>query len=372
MQQLQPLPLPLVEPQGAAGKGVDYLQSKASCLAEAIERFLYGSISKQHLLKASYEQISDLAYSPKYLAQFSDLQRKNGYKSLLVPKKKYKNDQVIYWLPALSLISRSTRWLPYSYCQDRDQNLNSQYHDEFIYCSSNGCAGGNTPEEAIIQGFFELIERDQAAIWWYNQILMPKIDLATFPNPYFHKMERYAQDCKETLIVLDISLDWKIPVIAAISFNKDQTHFDLGLGAHVDIQIAISRALGEINQRRIYSAAPDPLSSALGKLTQKEQKYLTNYSKIKTQRDYASFKFKRMNQVVEYIVDQTKKMGFDFLVQDCSRKDIKNFFVYRTTIPGLSHMWPQLGNPRIYNVPVKCGYLNKKNNESQLNKVPLS
>ena len=35
---------------------------------------------------------------------------------------------------------------------------------------SNGCAAGNTREEAIVPGFLELVERDAYAIWWYNRL----------------------------------------------------------------------------------------------------------------------------------------------------------------------------------------------------------
>ena len=39
-----------------------------------------------------------------------------------------------------------------------------------INADSNGCAAGNTLEEAIVQGFLELVERDAYAIWWYNRL----------------------------------------------------------------------------------------------------------------------------------------------------------------------------------------------------------
>ena len=364
------------EPGIASGKGCDYLQSKASCLAEAIERQLYASLPKKHTLKASFEQINDIAYSPENLEQFSDRQRKNHQKTVSksprslpysVPKKKYSNDQTISWLPAFSLISKSTRWLPFSYCQSSFSPSDA----DFIYCTSNGCAGGNTPEEAIVQGFFELIERDQAAIWWLNQIIMPRIDISTFSEPYFNNIEKYFQDRRETLLVLDISFDWKISVVVAIGFNKNETKFNIGLGAHIDTRIAISRAIGEMNQAKICSEEVSSLLSDLKKLTKKERKYLTSYSKTKTKDDYSWPNFKKMDQVVDYLVGQTKKRGFDFLIQDYSREDIKNFFVYRTTVPGLSHMWPRLANQRIYNVPVECGHLSKCRNEAELNKVVL-
>ena len=38
---------------------------------------------------------------------------------------------------------------------------------------SNGNAAGNTLEEAILQGFLELVERDAVALWWYNRVRRP-------------------------------------------------------------------------------------------------------------------------------------------------------------------------------------------------------
>ena len=42
--------------------------------------------------------------------------------------------------------------------------------EQQISADSNGCAAGNTVEEAILQGFLELVERDAYAIWWYNRL----------------------------------------------------------------------------------------------------------------------------------------------------------------------------------------------------------
>ena len=46
-----------------------------------------------------------------------------------------------------------------------------------FHADSNGCAAGNTLEEAIVQGFLELVERDAYAIWWYNRLQRAEVDL---------------------------------------------------------------------------------------------------------------------------------------------------------------------------------------------------
>ena len=57
---------------------------------------------------------------------------------------------------------------------------------------SNGCAAGNTIEEAIVQGFLELVERDAYAIWWYNRSQRAEVDLSQFDDSYVRDLARPA------------------------------------------------------------------------------------------------------------------------------------------------------------------------------------
>ena len=54
----------------------------------------------------------------------------------------------------------------------------------------NGCAAGNTLEEAIVQGFLELVERDAYAIWWYNRLQRPELDLGQFDDFYVRDLQK--------------------------------------------------------------------------------------------------------------------------------------------------------------------------------------
>ena len=47
----------------------------------------------------------------------------------------------------------------------------------FARADSNGCAAGSVLEEAVLQGLLELIERDAVALWWYNRLRRPAVDL---------------------------------------------------------------------------------------------------------------------------------------------------------------------------------------------------
>ena len=82
---------------------------------------------------------------------------------------------------------------------------------------SNGCAAGNTVEEAIVQGFLELVERDAYAIWWYNKVQRPEVDLDRFDNSYVHDLRNQLTEAGKRVWVLDITSDLGIPTFVAVA-----------------------------------------------------------------------------------------------------------------------------------------------------------
>lgn len=119
-----------------------------------------------------------------------------------------------------------------------------------LMCCSNGAASGNTLEEAILQGFFELVERDSVALWWYNRVHKPGVDLDSFQEPYFKEMEDYYRSMNREYWLLDITSDFGIPSFAALSRRTDQEAEEImyGFGCHFDPVLAALRALAEMSQ----------------------------------------------------------------------------------------------------------------------------
>jgi ribosomal protein S12 methylthiotransferase accessory factor len=37
----------------------------------------------------------------------------------------------------------------------------------------------------------ELVERDSVALWWYNRVQRPAVDLDSFDEPYFQEIKDY-------------------------------------------------------------------------------------------------------------------------------------------------------------------------------------
>src|SRR5207244_8748449 len=152
----------------------------------------------------------------------------------------------IEWSPVWSLRDRKFRYLPTSLLYFFYSG-SAAYQ---VHADSNGCAAGNTLEEAIVQGFLELVERDSYAICWYNRLQRPQVDLGQFADSYIHDLEHQLAETGRRLWVLDITSDLGIPAFVTIAhWMKDGQEFiDFGSGAHFDARIAVLRAMTELNQ----------------------------------------------------------------------------------------------------------------------------
>src|SRR6185295_9707032 len=86
----------------------------------------------------------------------------------------------ISWTRLWSLTHDTEKLLPTAYAYYG----HPEFKDRWCMPDSNGCASGNSLEEAILQGFMELVERDAVALWWYNRVRRPGVALDSFGEPY--------------------------------------------------------------------------------------------------------------------------------------------------------------------------------------------
>ena len=233
--------------RGSFGKGSTAEQGEASALMEAIER--YSGVFQGDEIRAMRrftEFPPGAAIPPNKVLLFSDAQYRRaeaatGANHTDIPTP-FDRTTEIEWSPVWSLRDKRFKFLPTSL-------LYFFYRGPAAYLAdSNGCAAGNTLEEAIVQGFLELVERDAYAIWWYNRLRRAEVDLGQFDDCYIRDLQNQFTELGRRLWVLDVTSDLEIPSFVAVTHWMDngRENIEFGSGAHFDARIAMLRALTEL------------------------------------------------------------------------------------------------------------------------------
>lgn len=368
----------------SGGKGKTAAQARASALAESLERYCGVFDGTEPRIRARYVELADAALKPNDCLLYSadqfakrDHHNRKDHKAHWVPEP-FDADTEIEWTPMWSLTHQERRYLPTSMCYFGYQSSDPI----FGRGDSNGCAVGSVLEEAILQGLLELIERDAVAIWWYNQIQQPGIDLSTAEDPYIADLSRHYATLGRSIWVLDVTSDLGIPTFAALSKRIDKPEEDIiyGFGCHLDPNVALTRAVTEINQSLDAVPAlhqPETQNSYLGTqeavhwwryVRTQDNAYLvpnqtTRPVDVNALKNHAS---DDLANDVAYCVERLKNANVEVVVLDQSRPDVE-FPAVRVVAPGLRHFWARFGPGRLYDVPVNLGWLERPRTEASLN-----
>ena len=376
----------------SAGKGSSAEQSEVSALCEAIERYSGAFHGDEIRCRRSLAEFSgagdEQALHPNDVQLFSDRQldhaqeiNARGHPYNVVPAR-FDPERELDWSPVWSLTRDRQCWLPTSilYGMTPEQRGTSG-----LWSDSNGCAAGNTLEEAILQGFFELVERDAFAIWWYNRLHRPGVDLESFDDEYLASAPGYYSQYHREMWLLDLTGDLGIPVFVALSRSDDGPAEDIiyGAGAHADPRIAALRAVCELNQCLTWVPRPgddqtrygvdDPMCLwwwKNGKLADHPHLAPASGVRLCESSDYPVPDTADMREDVEWCRALVEARGMEFMVLDQTRPDI-GMPVARVIVPGLRHFWERFAPGRLYDVPVEMGWRDCPAGEDELNPIPV-
>jgi oxazoline/thiazoline synthase len=356
------------------GKGSTAEQGEASALMEAIER--YSGIFQGDEIRVR-RRFADFALGdaipPNDFLLFSDAQcgsseTKSQEARAGVPWP-FDRAVEIDWSPLWSLRDDRFKYLPTGLLYYFDDGAG----DGRTHADSNGCAAGNTLEEAIVQGFLELVERDAYAIWWYNRLKRAEVDLDRIGDPYITDLRSQLASMGRRLWALDVTSDLGVPAIVAVSHwtEGNRECLETGAGAHFDFRIAVLRAITELNQGVAIAGMDEsrPGYAAPGHaapLPLREHRYLLPDSTAPRPRPIRFTAALDRREQVLTCVKLAKQHGFDFLVLDQTRPDIE-VPVARVVVPGLRHFYRRFAPGRLYDVPVKLGLRQRPSREGALN-----
>lgn len=354
----------------SSGKGATPTQARASALCEGLERvsaIFHGDEVRVRARRAALPAPAD-AITPPALQQWSAAQHAARGPGPDDPKRRpprpYHDDDELDWTPAWSLTHGRARWLPTGYCY---QHAPSAADRELVGFNPNGHAAGNCLEEAVLQGFLELVERDAVALWWYSRTRQPAVVLDD--QPFAAALRAHYRDLGWALWVLDLTTDLGVPTYVALAERHGGGRWSVGFGCHLDARLGVQRALTELNQ--IFDpddAAPAPWDAA----ALADDGFLRPDPAAPARRvdDAAPVTTADLADDIAGCVARAAAAGLEVLVLDQTRPDL-GLCAVKVVVPGLRHFWPRLGPGRLYDVPVALGRLPAPLTEAELNPVPL-
>ena len=321
-----------------AGKGATVEQARASAMMEGFERY---SAEKQDI---DQEKISISAYNE--IKNESVLNPRD----LLLPKS-FENQNIemqkLEWIEAEEIISESPILVPanavfHPYIPNREIKPSAM---AMFKGNTNGLASGNVIEEAVLHGIFEVVERDAWSIFELTKRNKKQIDLDTIENDTVSELVEKFTEQGIKIKLMDITADLKIPTIVASADDtvlKDAALLTLGVGTHLNPEIAAIRALSEVAQSRatqIHGTREDTVRADFMRKAGYENMKRTN-------KDYFVEEDEKINlsdienkitgsikKDIEVSIEEVQKAGLDKVIYyDLTREEI-GVNVARVIIP---------------------------------------
>ncbi|WP_117210706.1 TOMM precursor leader peptide-binding protein [Allorhizocola rhizosphaerae] len=368
------------------GKGITPVHAQASALCEALERHCAMYQGDEERIVGSMRSLGERAIHPNACQLYHDRQiadrhhwnAKHSWLQFVTGK--IDEGMRLSWTPVWSMTAQTHKLLPTEMLYFGAPHTPGT---PMIRADSNGNAAGSSLEDAVLQGLFELIERDAVAIWWYNRTRQPAVDLDAFHEPWLDDLRTGYAELKRELWVLDLTADLGVPVMAAVSRHsqRPRQQITLGFGAHCDPRVALRRALTEMNQ--VIPCVLDEPSSEVDSAdidaerwwsfaTTENQPYLVPDASTRPRKpsDYHYVPCEDLRGDVETIHSRLRDAGLELLVLDQTRPDIE-LPVVKVIVPGLRHFWARFAPGRLYDVPVQLGRLNAPTAYEDLNPFPI-
>lgn len=371
-----------------AGVGTTAEEAEHGALCEALERYSCTTIGDEPWVLARYADLDPattvnptacMLYSESQYERRDEINRR-GAAFDVVPEP-FDEQAPLAWTGVWSLSADRFKLLPSSFLF----YFFPQTSGPYCWADSNGCAAGTSLTDAVTRGLYELVERDTVAIWWYNRLARPGLELEATRDPELCRIRDAHHDLGREVWALDLTADLGIPTYAAVSRRPGAGSEDivLGFGADLDPRRAVRHAVLEMNH--ILPAVlpahrtadgdypyPEPAQKDWWRSASVEnQPYLLPTSWLD---DLTAVTPGRVESAparpLEHLLTTLEAAGLEVLVLDMTRPDV-GLPVAKVVVPGLRHFWARLAPGRLYDVPVSLGWLSAPTPEQDLNPISM-
>lgn len=328
------------------GKGISQELAYASAYGEFMERLQSGFMTMTQLpfndvLYFNRKELDEKC--GKWMHQYiEDAQKNEGlsatYDKLVQACFDYGNDtDTAEVLPVLNLMNGETTYLPYFVMK--------------YLCSTNGLAAGNSIEEAFVQGFSEIVERNFERYFFSGRAIPP-----TIPEEYLMKFEiayEMINDLRShgyDVFVKDCSLGTEFPMIAVVVVDRQKHRYRVHVGSCPVFEIGLQRAITEMFQNRYLSQVftEDSVFQSTGSrsVSEKNRLYVRGEGSFPisffsgeptyTFKPFPDLSKKTNKELVQWILEFVSSMGKTILVRDMSHMGFPSIQLF---VPGMSGVY---------------------------------
>lgn len=306
------------------GKGISSEHAKASAMMEGFERY---SAEKQceNLVTGTVSEISSKGNTI-------------DVESLNLPKDFKKENIELFnleWNICHDLISGDDYYVP-SNAIYHPYVLEDNSCQSLFKSNTNGLASGNSLEEAILHGMFEVIERDAWSIFELTHKNYKQIDLDSIESETVNDAISKFSENDIKIKLMYFTADVNIPTIAASADDtllKDAGLLTLGIGTHLDPEVAVLRALTEVAQSRatqIHGAREDTVRADFARTAGYER--MKRINKYYFQEEDEKI---RLSDIENRSTDSITK-DIDIVLDELKSNEIEHVLYYDLTRPELN------------------------------------
>jgi ribosomal protein S12 methylthiotransferase accessory factor len=296
----------------------------------------------------------------------------------------FDDETPVRWTSAVDLATGETAyvpaamvWFPFLYVR-RAGDL------PIVASQPGGLACGEGVAAAALAGARDVVARDAAALFWQAMIPAPPVRIDTLP-PSLRDMARRFERTGDTIAILDITTDNRIPSVVAIvaSERPERPAFVFAAAADLDPGVAIVDALCRLAcNRRLAEATmqtrerPSPTNDWEDVLVSADHvnvaaehgnrglfAWISVADEQREWRDLESGATGSVDGDLEAVIGRILATGHRVYAANLTSEDIGGLGinVCRTVVPGYQplfagHRLRPLGGRRLYDVPRKLGH----------------
>lgn len=377
----------------ASGFALEEEQAARKALAELLERYSMSVYERGNLVRGSWKDLKKQgAINPQAFSGFSERQMSLPENAVNLVG----DSSILAWARAISLRSHEKVLVP---AQLLYFNLARDLCEPFLRrATSNGAAAGSSWEMAAYNAVCEAIERDAFLIHWLNLISPPRIELDSMRergNEQLEKLLDFYQKYRIKVTVFDITTDLGVPAVLTAVRQSALGRQVVYVSSRADLNLEEALVASLTNGLRA-GFFPPASEAELARLRSQAshvscaEERRTYWSDPQREKD-SDFLWQGPNkklppnlypaldfpEKLAALCDILKKADIEVWLADITASPAKELgltvLMSLTTklVPfHLDEWFKCLGPRRLYEAPVKMGFLSVPKKEEELNQVP--